>query len=201
MKRFAFASRTMRYLAIATLASLLFPALALGDDATPVASPEPATYDVIEFAVAEVPPPIEPLVGSQLIALTQVTLAPGTEVPRSTGHQGPSILYVLSGMICYDLFMSTNATVTLYAPSAAGESPEGIAVDGCAPPPAECASSCELEAGAKVLLQAGDVVVQVVAPDRVVSRGYANASAEPAVVLLAQFRVETRAAPCGGGCP
>jgi len=165
------------------------------------------TFEATAIGIAEVkvrpgtPGPDEtPLAQDEV--LTRVTIPPGGSVPDNTAHQGPSVLYVQTGAICYNL-SSPAGEIIVQAPSVAtvADSATPAAASDCPTPAPECAVSCPFNSPGSVLLVEGDSVIQSVEPLQSVIRGYENVGSGDAVVLIADLQTDDPGLGCGGACP
>jgi len=220
----------IRLLAVLALVLIVVQGTASGrlspPEGTPTASPTPDGF--IEVDGLEVAPvlPQEAEQGvsgldPQNVALTRVTLEPGESLGATRAHWGSSVLFVERGTICYQVTNVNPATMSLVliSPQDLNDNPQPAATPeaspvatpdiagGCGYPPPGCAEQadgCDLIALdlRRVVVHAGQSILQSAPPLDHVSRGYVNIGDETVVIWIAQLQTESgEIAPCGGGCP
>lgn len=229
MHRNRFWIASIRLIAVIALILVVVQGSAIGRVATMDATPQPETqpdgnvsydYEVDGLGTAWITPqageaatasPVAEL-EQQQVALTRVTLEPGEGVENVRAHQGSSVLYVVSGTICYEIHDPHGATIELIVPEDLWDNEEPSAVpasaeETCTLPPDDCistASGCDLVALGltSVVVHEGQSVRQTIAPLAFTERGYRNIGEGNAVIWIAQVQTAPgNGAPCGGGCP
>ncbi|MFL5759565.1 MAG: hypothetical protein ACJ789_07500 [Thermomicrobiales bacterium] len=141
----------------------------------------------------------------QFEMLVRITLPPGSIIPDTTDHKGPSVLYVETGAICYSLLSTGTGVVTVErAPAGASATPtasETETASECVTTPLGGADHDIVADNGTVLLNEGDSVNQSIAVADSVSRGYATVGDDEAIVLIATLALkDTVEAGCGGDC-
>lgn len=142
----------------------------------------------------------------QFVTLTRVSLAPDLTATKDAPmaphpHAGPSVLFVESGIVCYEASAPGGGAATLTAMTGPTPLPEGYAeAVGCERPVATgdvpCDIGCEVSTTGALLLVAGESI----AHSEAVNHRYWAPGRDGAVVYVSELQARGDERGCSGGC-